>query len=103
MSARRRVAGHAEVPISKGVGGGGAGARARLGPSSCVTDCIEQADGVLLVLRSCTRARHAGVERAVLPDNIVGQKRIRDALTTQSERKRDREHGRSGECLVHQR
>src|SRR5437667_2643930 len=75
VGGRRPVAAYTEVPIGDA---GGALASGCLGRSGCVANGIEQLDDVLLVLLSRTQARYTDVERAVLPEDVVIQNRVRE-------------------------
>ena len=73
MVTRSSVSAHADVPIADAAG---AGTRARLTPSRSLAEGIEQRHHVLLVLRA--QSSDADVERAVLPEHIVLQSRVRN-------------------------
>src|ERR1700739_4909896 len=73
MVARSGVAAYADVPIADAAR---AGTGASLVRSSSLAEGIEQGHHILLVLRA--QRADADVERAVLPEQIVLQHRVRD-------------------------
>src|SRR5882757_10658941 len=76
MVARARVAAHADVPIAYR---GGASPGCRLARCCSRSKPIIERNYVLLVQSSRTKGAYTNVERTVLPEQIVGQKRIGDA------------------------
>jgi len=77
MVARARVAAHANVPIAHGRR---ASTGCRLARCCRRSKPIIERNYVLLVQSSRTTGAYANVERTVLPEHIVGQKRIETLL-----------------------